>query len=252
MENVVKAHTTASAELSKAWMSYFLSTIVLIGFPLCTLFCIPFFLLSFVFQPAQKAADAVMQWGIHLLMKIQPWVDIQMDIQIPPNQGVLLVSNHRSHLDVFLLLSQVKGIRILAKQDLLYIPFLGVMLLASRQILVRRGRLSSFLRAMNTVRKYLKTGETVHVFPEMTRCEPGFQGVSDFVLAPFQVARETGVPVIPLVIQATDEAWPRGAFALKCGVTVSLRTLSPVLPKNYLSTQELCAEVKKQISQELS
>jgi 1-acyl-sn-glycerol-3-phosphate acyltransferase len=231
-------------------MGYFLATIFFIGFPICVATLIPLYFLSFFVPSVQKPADRILLWGIALLMRVQPWFNSEITIEIPPG-GAMLVSNHRSHLDAFVFLSNVRGVRILAKKTLFYVPLLGIMMKVTGQIPTQRGRLDSFWLAMQEIRKKLQAGETVHVFPEMTRCEPGFKGTQNFIAAPFLVAKEVGTPVIPVVIEGTDQAWPRGKFGLRPYRPIRVRTLPAIDPKDFASADALCLETKKRITEAL-
>ena len=240
------------APCSRIWMAYFLVSIAVIGFPLCAGICIPFYLLGFLYPPAAFPADQVMRVGIGWLMQAQPWLDSDIEIQLPDRQGVLLVANHRSHLDVFLLLSRVRGIRILAKNTLYSVPFLGLMMRVSGQIPVRRGDVRSFMGAMDRVEQKLLEGETVQVFPEMQRCEPGEAGTRNFLVAPFLAARRAGRQVIPIVIEGTDGAWPKGRFAIRPHTPIRMRTLEPLDPAGFPSAEALCLETRRRIEEALA
>lgn len=236
---------------SRVWMGYFVFTIFAVGAPLSVAFCIPLYLLSFFFPWTQRPADWVLRWGIGLLMRVQPWFVGDCDIQIPKG-GVLLASNHRSHLDAFILLSRVQGIRILAKSTLFYIPCIGIMMKLTGQIPTQRGEVASFWKAMAMIREKLRDGQTVHVFPEMTRCTPGFSGTNDFMAAPFLAAKEAGRPVVPVVFENTDGAWPRGEFALRPRQNVRVRTLAPLDPAAFATADELCRETRRRINEALA
>lgn len=236
---------------SRLWMAYFLFTIFAIGFPICSTIYIPLYFLSFVYPDTHKPADWILRWGIGWLMRVQPWLDGHFDLEIPEG-GVLLVSNHRSHLDAFLLLSRVKGIRILAKKTLFYVPFLGLMMKVTGQIPTQRGRVNSFWQAMKLIAEKLKSGQTVHVFPEMTRCEPGFRGTQNFMVAPFLMAKDAGVPVLPIVFEDTDLVWPKGTFGIRARQKVRARTLAPLNPADFASAEALCAEARKRIDEALA
>ncbi len=237
--------------LGRLWMGYFLLTIALIGVPLSVGIYIPLYFLSFLYPAAQKPADGILVWGIGWLMRVQPWLEFDSDLAIPQG-GVLLASNHRSHLDVFLLLARVRGIHILAKSSLFYIPFLNVMMKVTGQIPIRRGHLDSFWNAMKIAQKRLKAGEVVHVFPEMTRCALGMRGTNAFMTAPFLAAREAGVPILPIVIEGTDRIWPRGWFGLHAGHKVRVRALPAVDPLIFASAEDLSLEVRRLIDKALA
>src|SRR5262245_17692502 len=106
------------------WLSYFLLSIVVIGFSLISAIFFPCLFLSRWLPVLGFVPDWILQKGIYFLMRVQPWfnADIQIDLPKTP-AGILVVSNHRSTLDVFILLSRIRGIRIMARSTLYKIPF---------------------------------------------------------------------------------------------------------------------------------
>ena len=234
------------------WLLYFMVTIALIGGILAYGVVIPLYLVGYFLPRAADLADRVMRNGIRLLMSVQPWFRGEIDLNLPQDgKGCLLVSNHRSHLDAFILLSEIKGIRILAKSSLFFVPFLGLMMRLSKQIPVKRGNVKSFLHAMELVSMRISRGDVVHVFPEMTRCERGFKGTQGFSMAPFRMAMQGGFPVVPIVFQGTDDVWPKSSLSLRFRRPVRVRTLQPLNPKDFSSSDELMSEARHRIQQAL-
>ena len=246
MPSGVKIHT-------KLWLLFFLVTNILVGLAFTLTLYFPVYFLAKIFPRLHKVHEQVLYIGIRFLMAIQPWYKAQVRIQVPKTggRGVLLVSNHRSHLDVFVLLSRVAGIRVLAKSTLFKIPFLALMMRATRQIGVERGRLDAWVKAMDEVKKRLRAGEVVHVFPEMTRCAYGFQGTQPFTLGPFLAALQEDAVVIPLVFRDTDRVWPRGQIGLTFRKPVQVRTLSPLQARDFTSADKMKSEVQQQIERAL-
>jgi 1-acyl-sn-glycerol-3-phosphate acyltransferase len=149
------------------------------------------------------------------------------------------------------LLSRVEGIRILAKSSLFRIPFLWPMMRLSKQIPVERGNLQSFFQAIDRVEALVTQGDTVHVFPEMTRCERGFHGTQSFSIAPFRSAMKGGFDVVPIVIEGTDEVWPKSAWGLRFRQPVRVRSLKALDPKEFSSADELMQAARGQIQSAL-
>lgn len=146
-----------------------------------------------------------------------------------------------------MLLAQVPGIRVLAKHTLFRIPFLGWMMRAQKQIPVTRGSVLGFTRAMDEIRARLRAGETVHVFPEMTRCPGGLRGTLPFSVAPFHAALQEGALIQPLVIDGTDGYWPRQTRGLRKGALVSIRSLEPVAARDFKTAESLKSFVQERI-----
>lgn len=237
---------------SVGWFLYFMLSIAVIGSFFGYVASAPFFLLGIFWPPAIRLGDALLFPGIRLLMDTQPWLDARVELpELAARRGVLLVSNHRSHLDAFLLLSRIRGVRILARRSLFRVPGLGLMMRLCRHIPCERGDLGDFQAAFRAVRERLEAGEIVHVFPELTRCEPGHDGVRPFVLAPFHAAIQAGSPIVPVAIAGTDGAWPRGALRIASGRKILVRALAPLDPARYRSPDDLRSAAHQGIRQAL-
>lgn len=235
------------------WLFYFLVSIGVVSLLFCMFLVGPLYVLEKFFPRLSGSSERAVQVGVRVLLNLQPWYRADVQIRLPEkNGGLLLVSNHRSHLDAFILLSRVPGIRILAKKSLFAIPVLSWMMRATRQIGVERGRLEAWAQAMETVRRQLLLGETVHIFPEMTRCAPGYHGLQHFTLAPFLVAVQEDVPVVPVVFRNTDAAWPKGLARLRFRRPVEARTLAPIRGGRFATAEDLKNEVFRQLSEAMA
>lgn len=240
--------------LARFWIAYFIMTIALIGVVWSALIFFPLQFLSLIIPPLKGLHDKLLQKGIRFLLWVQPWLRARVEIDVPQAsaKGVMLVSNHRSHLDVFILLSRIPGIRILAKSTLFRIPFLSLYMKGTRQIRVERGRLEAWIKAMDEVGRRLREGERVHIFPEMTRCKPGHQGLLPFTAGPFLVAMQEDVWVVPVVFRNTDGAWPKGFLGILPGAAIEAKTLAPLRAKEFQSADALKQEVHRRIEQALA
>jgi 1-acyl-sn-glycerol-3-phosphate acyltransferase len=238
---------------SGLWLLYFFSSIAAIGTILALGLVVPLYAMARFVPSVSEAADRTMCRGIRFLMSMQPWffAEIELSFQERP-RGCLLVSNHRSHLDAFILLSRVPGIRILAKKSLFHVPFLGMMMRLSGQIPAESGNPRSYLDALNVVKERLSRGEVVHVFPELTRCPYGFDGVQPFSLAPFRAAMQGGFPVIPIVFQGTDEVWPKAARGLRYRKPIRVRALEAIHPGTFATSEEFMRETHRRIQQTMA
>ena len=167
---------------------------------------------------------------------------------IPRDGGVLVVSNHQSHLDPVLVgLAIDRRMSYLARETLFRFAPLRWMILSIGAIPLDRegGGLSGLKESL----RRLKRHEMLLVFPEGTRCKDG-------EVAPFKpgfcaLARRSKITLLPVSIDGAYTAWPRTSLIPRFG-TVHIHIGSPMSPAEVaaLKTDEaLMAEVERRIRQ---
>jgi 1-acyl-sn-glycerol-3-phosphate acyltransferase len=125
---------------------------------------------------------------------------------VPPRGGVLLVSNHQSYLDPVLLGVPIKRpMSYLAKSELFENKYFGGLIRGLNAFPVRQG--AGDVGAVKETIKRLAQGHLLNIFPEGTRTEDGQIGKIEPGAA--LVVRRANVPVVPVVIDGSFEAWPR-------------------------------------------
>ncbi len=127
--------------------------------------------------------------------------------KIPREGGVLLACNHVSFLDIPCLgVICPRQVQFVAREDLFEHRLLGFLLKKYQPILIARGR--SVLSAIRAVAKALEKEKVVCLFPEGTRSRDG--QLKEVQLGIGFLAIKTGAPVVPVYIEGTHNALPRG------------------------------------------
>ena len=124
---------------------------------------------------------------------------------VPPSGGAIMVSNHLSHLDVFVLgLPLLRPLNYVARSTL-FVPVVGQFIRSVGGFPIQRdGKGSQGFR--ETLRR-VRYGNIVTFFPEGTRTEDG--EIAELKPGIVALASRAGVPIIPAAIAGTFEAWPR-------------------------------------------
>lgn len=160
--------------------------------------------------------------------------DIGITYEGPTQQEIqnigpcIYVANHNSTLDAVIICAFFEGdLRILAKESLFKIPYLGKILRLENHIMVHRGKNAS---ARNTniresIQKAIHDKASVLFFPEGTRSKDG--NLADFKLGAFYNAIQTHVPVVPILITGTFEAMPKTTLKIK-PAKCTLKLLAPI------------------------
>ena len=146
-------------------------------------------------EHAEKIFDAYMRRWCRGWLGIMR-VDTQRVGDVPPlSGGALVVANHRTVLDIPILLEAFGG-SVLSRHDIADWPLFGKAAKMARTVFVDRQDERSGLRAVRTVRRRLQAGETIIVFPEGTTY-PGDE-VRPFVGGAFVAAHGLAQPIIPV------------------------------------------------------
>lgn len=185
-----------------------ISSLFLILFLILT---IPLMLIEWLLgKMNKKAADrsslAIVQWGFRVILFFSGVkVTVIGQENVPKDQSVLYIGNHRSFFDILLTYTRVAGpTGYVAKLEMKKAPLLNVwMMLLHCQFLNRE----DIREGMKTILKCIeleKQGISICIFPEGTRNkEEGT--LLPFHDGSFKIAQKSGCPVIPMAITNSAE-----------------------------------------------
>jgi 1-acyl-sn-glycerol-3-phosphate acyltransferase len=140
-------------------------------------------------------------------------------------RAYVVVSNHESNVDPFLLSWLPWDMRWIAKEVLFKVPFFGLLLRFGGDIPLRRADKESILEMLEECRKTLRGGLSIMMFPEGTRSRDG--RLRPFKDGAFQLAIETGAPILPVAIAGTRACLPAGSITLGEAKAMA-RVLEPI------------------------
>lgn len=158
----------------------------------------------------------VVGWIIHsagvVATKLSPFFNFAVHGQPPPKLATrtVIVSNHESHCDPFLIAHLPWEMRFLAKASLFKIPLIGWGLWVAGDISVRRGTPESVRAAMLVCARWLERGMPVMIFPEGTRSRT--DELLPFKDGAFRLAIESGAEVLPVALHGTRKAMPNNTW----------------------------------------
>jgi len=168
---------------------------------------------------------------------------------LKPGQTYIFMSNHASNLDPPVEIPRIRErCSVLVKKELFRIPILGTGMRMARLVPVDRSNREAAIESVREAVDVLRSGLHMIIYPEGTRTPDG--KLLPFKKGPFHLAMESGVPVLPLTILGTYEAWPKHRFALRPGI-VTVVYHPPIDPKNYADRDELMAAVRNSIASAL-
>jgi len=171
---------------------------------------------------------------------------------LDPKQPYVFVSNHRSYLDTAtLFIFTGRRIGLLAKKELLKVPVLGVGMGFVNVMAIDRSNRESAIRTTEAAAERIRSGVSFAVFVEGTRAQPG--ELLPFKKGAFYMARQAGVPVVPVAVKYSDELMGKGTGEAKSG-TIEMVLLPPVSTKEITTDDDinrLIANVRGSIAKEL-
>lgn len=124
--------------------------------------------------------------------------------------NTVVVSNHQSQADPFLISGLPWEMKWLGKDVLFRIPFIGWSMSLAGDIPVHRGNRDSAKGAMQICANYLQSGMPVMIFPEGTRSRE--EEMLPFKHGAFRLAIENGSDILPLAVHGTRNALPKGSW----------------------------------------
>jgi 1-acyl-sn-glycerol-3-phosphate acyltransferase len=152
--------------------------------------------------------------------------------------GCIVVANHSSHADTAVLLAalppEAKPVFGAAADYWFDVPVRRFIATSLAGVLpVRRTGGGSYDALLAAARPALKAGRTVVIYPEGTRSTDG--SIGEFRSGALRLARECGVPIVPVALTGTADVLPKGGRWSPAPMQV--RIGEPIDPNTASATQ---------------
>lgn len=226
--------------LKSAWTWVAIVTLIIVWLPLLALIRL------FDRDPALYTTG---RWFRRLGMamtKVNPAWEIHITGETIENPRLpyVVVSNHQSNADIPIVSCLPWEMKWVGKIELFKLPFAGWMMKLAGDIPVDRANKRSRAQVLITAREYLDKNCSVIFFPEGTRSRDG--RVLRFTDGAFRLAIKAQVPVLPLVIDGTQNTLPKNDWRFGKADDIRLKVLPPVPTKGLTAadTQTLREQVR--------
>ncbi|MDK1011448.1 MAG: lysophospholipid acyltransferase family protein [Actinomycetota bacterium] len=203
------------------------------------------------FRPASSVHDKILTGWSRVWLRIPPMrVEVLGADKIDPSQRYIVASNHLSMFDIPLLVRYLplRG-RFLAKEEVFKIPFVAHAMRTIGIIEINRKQGGSSRQAINEgVQIAADRGYSLLIFPEGARSDGS--ALLPFKKGAFRIAIDTGLPLLPVVIEGTERVSAPGAKVFFPG-NASIRILDPIETAgmtNKDNLRELAARVESKMN----
>jgi len=182
-------------------------------FGLCSLLFLPVMGLAHRLHrgdPSQRVPGQWMRRFGRTTSNLTPLWRFQVEGEPPKDvlrRGYVVVANHESAADPFLLAHLPFDMRWIAKEELYKLPVIGALMKFGGDIPLRRGDGDSVRETMEEAKRTLAAGMPVMIFPEGTRSKDG--RLLPFKDGAFRLALDMGVPILPLALAGTRDCRPK-------------------------------------------
>lgn len=183
-------------------------------------------------DPTQRVPGRWMRRFGRTCVRLSPIWKFRIEGQGPEDvraRPYVVVANHASDADPFLLSFLPWDMRWIAKEELYRLPLIGPLMRWSGDIPIARGSREGARAAMDEARRSLEAGISIMIFPEGTRSKDG--NLLPFKDGAFRLAVEAGVPILPVAIAGTEACRPKGSKWLG-EASAAARILPPIDTKD--------------------
>jgi 1-acyl-sn-glycerol-3-phosphate acyltransferase len=208
-----------------------------------------------------KSRRRILQrWSTGLLAVMNIQLTYASKGEIQDGHSGLIVSNHVSWLDVFVL-NSVIPMRFVAKSEVRRWPVIGWLCARAQTLFIERGKMRSAARINTSMVELLQQGESLAVFPEGTTTD-GAQ-VAHFHSSLLQPAIDAWSQVHPIAIRyqnqrgelsqdasyIDDVSLGQSIWRILCSPQLNVRLLlTPALNVRGIERRELADQARQQIN----
>ena len=233
---------------------FILVCIVVIAYLVLT---IPVLLVEWIigkFSPMTKDISSLRM--VQAIFKFILWitgakVTVIGEENVPKDQAVLYVANHRSYFDILLTYSRCP-IRTgyVAKKEMEHYPLLSNWMRNLYCLFLDREDIKQSMQVIINVIKEVKEGRNYLIFAEGTRSKQG-NHPQEFKGGSFKAAIKAKCPIVPVALIDSYKAFDTGSIKQ---LKVQVHFLTPISYEEYkdMKSTEIAAEVKSRIEKTIA
>ncbi len=161
-------------------------------------------LVSIIWSPKVASRYICANWGRVILWMTPVWVDIEGTENAEPDKTYVVVCNHQSQYDIFVVYGWLNlDLKWVLKAELRKVPGVGVGCERAGHIFVDRGNPEQTRQAVSAAISNVGGGVGILFFAEGTRSVDG--KLRRFKKGAFRVAASQNLPVLPVTIVGTRD-----------------------------------------------
>ncbi len=185
-------------------------------------------IITFPFDRGRKLAHRQCYWWSRAVIALNPYWGLKVRglENIDSNQTYVVVANHQSLADIAVLYRACMQFKWVAKESLFKLPFIGWSLTLTNHIKLTRGKAESIIKVYREAIRWLRKDMSVLFFPEGTRSDT--DQMNKFQSGAFKLAIKEKKPILPISINGTREAIPKGSWVFKTKVSATLKVLPAI------------------------
>ena len=155
-----------------------------------------------------RSSLAIVNWAFRNCLRI---TGVELTVigeeNVPKDEAVLYVGNHRSYFDILLTYTRVpRPTGYIAKKEMEKIPLLSIWMKNLHCLFLDRDNVKEGLKTILIAIDKVKSGISICIFPEGTRNK-----VADTFLpfheGSFKIAEKSGCPIIPMIINNSADIY---------------------------------------------
>ena len=171
---------------------------------------------------------------------------------IRPDETYVMVANHLSVIDIFVLFRLWRHFKWVSKVENFRIPCIGWNMHLNGYVPLRRGDRASVIEMMRACERELAAGSSIMMFPEGTRSMTG--QLRPFKTGAFELALKARKPILPIALSGTLEALPDRGVLLQGYHPIELKVLEPIPYESFAgaSAEDTALRVREILAAELA
>ena len=190
-------------------------------------------ILLFPFDKKKKVTHAQCFWWSDALIGLNPFWSVKVKglANIDPRKTYVIIANHQSMADIVALYQIKSQFKWVAKASLFKVPFIGWCLSLIKHIKLTRGDFASIKEIYHQASAWLKKDMSVLFFPEGTRSNTDQMG--EFQNGAFKFAIKEKKPILPICLNGTHAAIPKGSWIFRTKVAATVIVLPEVATDGF-------------------